>query len=53
MDEDSIIGKIFYRILKSQEINVDTICSILAHLMNRFIQKMQESSEFDGGGNKD
>ena len=35
--DDSLIGRLFYRILKSQEKNVDTICSILAHLMNKFI----------------
>lgn len=48
-----MIGKIFYRILKSQEKNVDTVCSILAHLMNKFISRLQEGSEFDGGGGKD
>ena len=26
---------------------MDTICSILAHLLNKFIAKLQESTEFD------
>ena len=38
--EDSLIGVLFFRIFKSQQKNVDTICSILAHLMNKFISKL-------------
>ena len=51
--EDSLIGRLFYRILKSQEKNVDTICSILAHLMNRFIQKLTESNDYEAPTKKD
>lgn len=58
--DDSLIGRLFYRILKSQEKNVDTICSILAHLMNKFIQKLTESNDYEapkkdsnGRGGKD
>mmetsp|Transcript_11876 Transcript_11876/g.14122 ORF Transcript_11876/g.14122 Transcript_11876/m.14122 type:complete len:90 (+) Transcript_11876:175-444(+) len=51
--DDSLIGKLFYRILKSQERNVDTVCSMLAHMMNKFISRLQEGSEFDAGANKD
>lgn len=40
--EDSMIGTLFYRVLKSQQRNVDTICSMLAHLMNNFITNHQE-----------
>ena len=47
LDNDSMIGRLFYRIFKSQQKNVDTVCSILAHLMNKFISKLQESTEFD------
>ena len=53
LSDDSIIGKLFYRILKSQERNVDTVCSMLAHMMNKFISKLQEGNDFDAGANKD
>ena len=42
--DDSLIGKLFYRVFKSQEKNMDTICCILAELMNQFIAKQQDFS---------
>lgn len=54
LKESSLIGKLFYRILKSQERNMDTICCMLAHLMNKFIQSLQEGgAEFDAGSKQD
>lgn len=47
LSNESVVGRLFYRVFKSQEKNVDTVCSILAHLMNKFISKLQEGSEFD------
>ena len=40
LSNESLVGRLFYRVFKSQEKNVDTVCSILAHLMNKFISKL-------------
>ena len=54
LDDDSLTGKLFYRIFKSQEKNVDTVCCMLAHLMNKFIQELQEgSADLETGANTD
>ena len=34
---NSLIRKLFMRIMKSQETNIDTICCIVAHMMNQFL----------------
>ena len=39
--ENSLVRKLFTRIMKSQETNVDTICCIVAHMMNSFLQQLQ------------
>ena len=51
--EDSVIGVLFYRILKSQEKNVDTVCSVLAHLMNGFISMLQDGQDFETQNNQE
>ena len=47
--ENSLVRKLFTRIMKSQETNVDTICCIVAHMMNSFLQQFQVD-DLDGVG---
>ena len=43
------------RIMKSQETNIDTICCIVAHMMNQFLQYLQvdDSAGADKGDGQD
>ena len=47
---DSLVRKLFTRIMKSQETNVDTICCIVAHMMNSFLQQLQVDDLDSVGG---
>ena len=50
--KDSLIGKLFHRIFKSQERNMDTVCSILAHLLDKFIVMQLDGATYESKEDK-
>ena len=45
--EGNLIGELFYHVFKSQERNMDTVCSMLAHLMDKFVLSTQEGKTYE------
>ena len=47
-DKNSLVGKLFRRIFKSQETNIDSLCCIVADMINKFMNQKKEGSFIDG-----